>query len=271
MKLLVGAYWWTDDKWSDGHAKGFRYGPHHVRQLKDAVKRNLTVPHEFVCITDQPHAFDADKDIRPVVMDKATHVSGKEWAKWMTFHPDGPALFGGDRLLQLDLDGIICGNIDALVQRDESLVVWRNPCRVPWDRPETFQARALYNGSIILHTLGAAADLWHFFIDNKANVLTHMRDTQALMSIALGFDVPYWDAQDGIYRLARSDTPTSGLIGGEPLPDNARIVFFPGSEHKPWLPRVRKVFPWIADHWDEPEVMFGGQAGGGMEQWVSRR
>jgi hypothetical protein len=251
MKLLIGAYWWTDEKWSGIHSKGFRYGPHHVRQLKDAVKKHLTVPHEFVCITDKPHTFDADKDIRPIVIDRSTHVPGKEWAKWMTFHPEGRELFGGDVLLQLDLDAIICGNIDALVQRPEPLVVWRNPARVPWDKPAKYEARSLYNGSIILHTLGTAPELWELFIKNKETIVTNLRDTQVLMSAVLGPNTPYWDGADGIYRLARQDTPGSGLVGDMPLPEKAKIVFFPGSEHKPWLPRVRSVFPWIADHWAE--------------------
>ena len=247
--LLVGAYWWTDDKWSGG--QGFRYGPHHVRQLKDAVKRNLTLPHEFVCITDKPHTFDADKDIRPIVMDRETHVPGKEWAKWMTFHPEGRDLFGGDVLLQLDLDAVVCGNIDHIVKRDEDLVVWRNPARVPWDKPLQYETRPLFNGSIILHRLGTHGELWGMFVYNKNKIVGVMRDTQVLMSFVLGPDTPYWDGSDGIYRLARQDTPGSGLVDGLPLPDSARIVFFPGSDHKPWLPKVRNAFPWIEDYWRE--------------------
>jgi hypothetical protein len=251
MKLLVGCYWWTDEAWSGAHSNGFRYGAHHVRLLKDAVKKHLTVPYEFICVTDRPHSFDADKDIRPVVMDRTTHVPGKEWAKWMTFHPNGPELFGGDRFLQLDLDAIICGNIDSIVQRSEPLVVWRNPARVPWDNPKRWSSRALYNGSIILHTLGTAPDLWRCFVDNKDNILRHMRDTQALMSAVMDTDAPHWDGKDGIYRLAREDTPGSGITGDQGLPADARIVFFPGSEHKPWLSKVRSVFPWITDYWPE--------------------
>jgi hypothetical protein len=251
--LLVGCYWWTDKQWSDVHSDGFHYKPHHVRHLKDMVKRNLTVPHEFVCITDQPHVFDADRDIRPVVLDRTTHVPGKEWAKLMTFHPNGRELFGGDKLLQLDLDGIVCGNLDPIVNRTEDIVVWRNPARVPWNFPKEFARRAFYNGSVILHSLGTEPCIWNEFVPNATEVMEYLRDTQIWMSKMLGPEVPYWDANDGIYRLERDDTPGSGIAG--PLPENARLVFFPGSAHKPWIPEVRAALPWIADYWPEEPAL----------------
>lgn len=241
--LLVGCYLWSDKTWTNHGA--FRYGPHHVRQLKDAVKRNLTVPHEFICVTDDPVQFEDDADIRAVQLDTTTHIPGREWAKWMTFHPNGKELFWGDSFLQMDLDAAVVGNMDHIVNRDEPLVVWRNPARVPW---ATYPMRPLYNGSIILHRLGTAARLWKLFVDNRDKIVGVMRDTQVLMSAALGHDAPYWDGKDGIFRLGRDDTPGSGLIGG-PLPDTARIVFFPGSEHKPWLPKVRGAYPWIERVW----------------------
>lgn len=246
--MLVGCYWWTDESWS-GNSSGFRYGPHHVRQLKDMVRRNLTVPHEFICITDKPHSFDADKDIRPIVMDRATHVPGKEWAKLMTFHPNGRELFGGDVMLQLDLDGVVCGSLDPIVNRTEPVVMWRNPARVPWQNPSTFQGRPYYNGSVILHTLGTAPAVWKLFVQNADQIVGALRDTQVWQSAVLGPDVPHWDAKDGIYRLERDDTPGSGIRGS--LPDNARLVFFPGSAHKPWLPAVRQANPWIGRYWPE--------------------
>jgi hypothetical protein len=254
MTLLVGCYLWSDGGWSENHAKGFRYGPKHVRHLKDAVKEHLTAPHEFICITDDPDKFDLDADIRAVKLDTTCHVPGKEWAKWMTFHPDGQNLFGGERMLQLDLDAVICGNIDHLVWRDEDIVCWRNPARQPYLNPAKYTGRAYYNGSIILHTLGTGAYGYNLFADNKRKIAGRMRDTQCLMSFLLGPDAPYWDDLDGIYRLERDDTPGSGIGRYLDLPKGACMVFFPGSEHKPWLEKVREDWPWVETYWPDSMV-----------------
>lgn len=202
------------------------------------VKKHLTLPHEFVCITDKPELFDLDSDIRAVAMDTSAHAPGKLFAKLWTFAPEAKEIVG-KRILQLDLDTIIVGNIDAIVDRDEELVLWRNPARVPWENPT--KNRALYNTSIVLHTAGSLPHYWGDFDPSRPMV----RDDQAWISMLAGLSMPYWDATDGLYRIARGDTPGSGVNGH--LPDNARIVFAPGSEGKFDHPRVRDANPWIAD------------------------
>lgn len=240
--LAVGCYLWSDPQWK--HSGTFRYTPDHVRRLCRGVKANLTVPHEFICITDQPHAFDADPDIRAVPIDKHTHVPGTEFVKLMTFHPNGREIFG-DVMLQLDLDTIVLGKIDHLVNRSNDIVVWRNPARLPYHKPVK-AGRPYYNGSVILHRCGTLPELWRSFDASKPPAV---RDTQVWMSNFLGPDAPYWDGHDGIFRLARDDTPGSGVSGT--LPWNACIVTFVGSEHKPWLPAVRAANPWLLTLWPE--------------------
>jgi hypothetical protein len=76
---------------------------------------------------------------------------------------------------------------------------------------------------------------------------TPAKDDQWYLSDALGPDVPYFDgARDGVYRIARDDTPGSGVSGD--LPDNACIVTFPGSNGKWTLPHIAAANPWIAEH-----------------------
>jgi len=239
--LTVACYLWTDPVWK--HSGTFLYNPGHVRQLQKAVAKNLTIPHEFVCITDKPHAFDADRDIRPVPIDRTKHIPGTEYVKLMTFHPLSRELIG-ERVFQLDLDTVIVGNLDQLVDRGEDVVVWRNPTRLPYDNP-VVASRPYYNGSVILHRCGTWPAVWNF----NTKMPNRPRDTQVWMSQVLGPNAPYWDGNDGIYRLAREDTPGSGVSGE--LPANARIVTFPGDMGKPWLPEVRKANPWIEKYWPE--------------------
>lgn len=245
--LVVACYLWFDPIWR--HNDAFVYGPQHVRQLQKAVAKNLTVPHEFACITDRPHMFDGDKDIRPIPIDKSKHIPGTEFVKLMTFHPLGKELIG-QRVFQLDLDTVIVGNIDTIVDRDEDVVVWRNPTRIPYENPKV-PGRPYYNGSVILHRCGSWPAVWNY--NTKLHGISGVRDTQVWMSKVLGPNAPYWDGNDGIYRLGREDTPGSGVFGE--LPENAKIVTFPGDQGKPWLPAVRRANPWIEQYWELPLEM----------------
>lgn len=234
--LTVATYFWSPD---EGSKFSVAYTPDDVRHLKRMVKDHLPVPHEFAVITDRPHMFDGDKDIRAIPLDKTTHVPGTCYVRLMTFRPDGAAIFG-EKMLVLDLDTLIVGDLTPLVTRDENLVLWRNPA-LHAARP----GRSLYNTSVLLHRCGTMPELWQAFLDLNKRVPA--KDDQWYLSDALGPDVPYFDGKrDGVYRIARQDTPGSGVWGD--LPANARIVTAPGSNGKFSLPHIAAANPWIAEH-----------------------
>ena len=216
---------------------GTKYQPDDVRRLKGMVQRYLTIPHEFAVITDKPEAFS---DVKAIPIDWSKHVRNTCFVRLMTFHPAGAGMIG-DKILQIDLDTIIVGNMNAIVSRYENLVLWRNPTRIPWDEP-VMAGRPYYNTSILLHRCGTMPWLWARFDPERPTC----RDDQWWLSERLGPDVPHWDSRDGIYRMGREDTPGSG-VNGE-LPSNARIVTFPGSEGKWTQPEIAAANPWIAEH-----------------------
>ena len=244
MSLVICCYLWSDPHWR--HNNTFTYKPAHVNHLARMVAQNISVPYEFACITDIPadHSIERgfDPGIRLIPLDTTTHLPNTEFAKLMTFHPNGKEIIG-EKVLQLDLDTIICGSLDPIVDRDEDLVVWRNPTRIPYDNPIK-KGRPYYNGSVILHKCGTMPEIWQNFVPQP-----FIRDTQVWMSHLVGPDAPHWTHKDGIYRLAREDTPGSGIWGD--LPANARIVNFVGSDHKPNRPEVRAANPWIEALWSE--------------------
>jgi hypothetical protein len=239
MSVAVATYWWTPQGQA---ASGYhQYSPDDVRLLQRMVSRHMTAPHEFVVITDRPELFADDEHIRAGQIDWAKHVPGTCFVRLMTFSPAAREVIG-ERVLQIDLDTVIVGSLDDLVARTEDLVMWRNPARIPYDAPVK-AGRPYYNTSILLHRTGTLPELWSGF--NPARPM--FRDDQWYLSDALGPDVAYFDgARDGIYRLAREDTPGSGVVAF--LPENARIVTFPGSEGKPTSPRILEENPWIAEH-----------------------
>lgn len=239
MTVAICTYWWQPDPGSKFAAP---YTADDVRRLQGMVAKHCTVPHEFLVITDQPDMFADDADIRAVPIDYSTHVPGRCFVRLMTFHPEGKSIFGADKLLQIDLDTLIVGNIDHLVKREEDLVLWRNPGRVPWEGGlgALGQGRPLYNTSLLLHTCGSMPMVWDAFDPGRPPA----KDDQWYLSDIFGTDCAYFDgARDGVYRIAREDTPGSGVEGA--LPANACIVTCPGSEGKASDPRVQARNPWL--------------------------
>lgn len=263
MGLVIGAYYWQPDPGSKFAAP---YTADDVRRLQRMVAKHCTIPHEFAVITDRPELFADDPDIRAIPIDKTTHVPGTCYVRLMTFHPEGRALFGAERLLQIDLDTLIVGNIDHLVTREEDVVLWRNPARVPWEPIVDGTARSMaewdgtrfvhrinqnrcyYNTSILYHRLGAAPWLWQYA--TEWNGSPPFKDDQWYLSDFFGDAAYYFDGErDGVYRIARADTPGSGVH--QTLPSNAAIVTFPGSEGKWSDPKIRRENIWIEMHLNE--------------------
>lgn len=87
---------------------GNKYGPEYVNVLSRMVKRNLTIPHEFVCLTEDPRGLDADIRVLPLQVKSELHGW---WYKIMLFDPQFP-LKGN--ILFMDLDVIVFRNIDNL-------------------------------------------------------------------------------------------------------------------------------------------------------------
>ena len=94
-----------------------RYDETWVRKLKAGVDRHLTIPHRFVCLTNEP--------IEGIETVNLIHDWPGWWSKIELFRPglfDYPVLY-------LDLDTMVCGNIDPLIFNSMSLTMWREEIR----------------------------------------------------------------------------------------------------------------------------------------------
>ncbi len=90
---------------------GNKFPALYVNRLCNMVKRNLTIPYRFVCLTDNPEGLTPNIDI--VAFQQEFEYC---WTKIELFKPDN---FSYEELcLYLDLDVVITGNIDALVTID---------------------------------------------------------------------------------------------------------------------------------------------------------
>lgn len=180
------------------------YGAEHVFALQDMVARTLP-DARFTCFADSHIAGVNVRFIPPEVREL-----GQRYPKlW---------LWSGDvdlgRMLYLDLDCVLVGDLSPLVERTEPVVVWEDPSSKP--------GRVRYNTSMILMDSGAAPQVWESYAGERAPGLG---TDQAWVRHTLGPDVPTWGPDDGVLSYKRHCR--------DGLPEHARAVFFHGSP-KPW-------------------------------------
>ena len=87
---------------------GGKYGPDYVNRLFSMVRRNLSLPHDFACLTDEAGGIDPRIQILP--MDPA----GLEfcWTKLQIFSER--VVPAGRLVLYLDLDVVVTGRLEEL-------------------------------------------------------------------------------------------------------------------------------------------------------------
>lgn len=211
------------------------FTPDHVDALKRMVAENLTVAHDFVCVTDRPEIFDSGIDTVPI--DRTTFVPNARFAKLMLFRRDAAEILG-ERLLYLDLDCVVTGNLNPIVKREEDLVLWR------YGRGKNPRS-ARYNSSMILLRAGTRAEIYETFDPATHPDMLAQKwggTDQAWISYMSPPDNPIWDQSHGVYGAGWMEDNS----GGRPteLPANARIVFFPGGG-EPSMRSVQEKHPWI--------------------------
>lgn len=143
---------------------GRKYGADYVNRLVAMVRRHLSLPHRFVCLTDDPSGVDAAIQTFPLPSSDLEF----SWTKLWLFSPDlAPP---GSTLLYLDLDVVITDGLDALLvyRRDLdfiSVLDWNR-----WWNPQ-------FNSSVMRFVAGAHADLYEHFLRAVADgVLVKKRE-----------------------------------------------------------------------------------------------
>lgn len=233
MTLAVTCFLWHDETRA---SRGYEFTHDHVRILRNMVARNLTLPHRFVCVSDEEEI----DDIETIPLDKTKHVPGTVYARLMQHRPDYGQIIKADRVLNLDIDIVITGNIDHIAGRTEDFVIWRNP---NFPQPK----RAFYQSSIQCFKPGARPQLWNDFDPIETPKWVNWRfggAEQAWISERLPWNEATFDHRDGIYG--------AGRLGGagiyDHLPANACIVSFPGAR-APWQAEVQQKYSWVKEYY----------------------
>lgn len=208
----------------------------HVSILREMVARHYPHPHRFVCISNV-NASMAPVDTIPDDADFAELKSphGRDnpscYRRLRLFRPDIGAVLG-ERIVSLDLDVVITGDLTPLWNRPEDIVLYQDPGR-----------RQGYCGSMLLLTAGCRPQVWEQFnaltSPTEARVGGQAGSDQAWISHILGPKEAVWTPADGVYSYRYHVAPTGTL------PADARLVVCHGANVDPWLPHMRRL-EWVA-------------------------
>jgi hypothetical protein len=264
LMLTVCAFYWEDSDRQREHKPTVEQ----VRIWRNMVERNLTIPHRIVCVTHRP---DKINFMPTKWLEGWKHVPGTCMIKLQAHRPGGVDK-EGDRVLLMDIDCVVTGNLDALIDRHEDYVFWKNPNHDP--NTKDGRARAYIQGSMQLFTVGATEFLWRDFdvralcgrdASDPSREVPPYRDhggrfggaEQAWIAERLNtsypeqgweWNVPVWTEADGVYGAGRLFNGKMGNGVQTELPENARIVFTPG-DRSPSQPEMVARHPWIREHY----------------------
>ena len=213
------------------------YVPEHVNVLGAMFRRHLSLPHRFVCITDLRGKYEVETMPMPIEAKAMAVLKTPEGGRfpscyrrlWM-FSEDAKCL--GDRVMMVDIDMILTGNIDHLFDYEADFVGWRP--KASWGGTDRL------GGGIYLMTPGTHTEVFDDFVGQpsilEARKAGYRGSDQAWISHKLVDQVEVWPDDVGIYSIRD--------LRNKPLPRDACLVQFNGVG-KPWHGKPG----WVREHW----------------------
>lgn len=234
--LTVVTWLWTGPS-RDFNAK-------QVRRLAHCVRKHLTVPHRFVCITTDHTIGDSVETFKTpyAAVELSRHATPEGagfpscYRRLWLFSEEARML--GDRFLMLDLDVVVVGNIDHIAKMEGSFVGW-----VPSE--STWHGKNRFGGGMYLLTAGAHPDVYTDFDGPKsiaaARAAGYRGSDQAWINYKLYGKHPSFSHEAGVVMSRELKPPRYEL------PPDTCVVQFSG-RIKPWHVNVSGV-QWLKDAW----------------------
>lgn len=228
-----------------------KFTTEHVDTMARMVRRNYRGPHRLICFTDLPEynrgqEWTTDTGANPVW-----------WRPLWSDYGDVPSPHGahnpscyrrlrlyshwarehiGERILQIDLDMVLTGDVTPLWDRPEPFVYWA----------DQLNRHGRINGAMQLITPGLRDDVWTTFDPTEAATVSRRpgfwgSDQGWIAHKFRDVDVGRWGREDGAFSWRVHVKPNGGQ-----LPPGARIVNFHGDQD-PWT--LCDSVPWIKEHY----------------------
>jgi hypothetical protein len=159
---------------------GTKYSAKYVNTLYNMCKRHCSLPFDFYCLTEDQR--DIDKDIKIIPL-PAAEIQGW-WYKPYIYSNDLPI---EGTILFLDLDLVICNNIDNLFlfqpKKYCALRDFTRAMRPGWQK---------YNSSVVRFEKGQLDFVWTEFIKNPKNVIRRFFGDQDWLWEQTRGQATYW-------------------------------------------------------------------------------
>ena len=239
-------------KWGD------RYGPTFVNRLYAGVRRNLTLPFRFFCLTDDASGLLPEIETRPLPdIDLPDGYERTTWLKLGLFADNLLDNVSGDCMF-MDLDMLITDNIDDFFE----FMPGKRCIIHNWvQRQLIFKKRPDVGNSSLFrwraNTMQHAVDKFH---SERDWALANFHPPQVYLTYALG--EKYWWPEPWVRSFKRHSMPSFPFnLAKEPkLPNSTRILVFHGRPdpdqamhgyrfgrlHRRSLPA-----PWISNYWTD--------------------
>jgi len=241
---------------------GTLFGPEYVNRLYSGVRRNLSRPVRFVCMTEHAEGLHPDIEVLDLPVEpfadpmaEALKRANRQGAmrKVSLFKPGLIADLQGP-VLGFDLDVVITGSLDDLLEMAPGHVMMRH------DWVEKRKGRPTGHGSVFRYD----PEVHRFLYDDLA------ADAYREVEIARGSEQRYTSHKamdNGVFTYIPDDWVVSFKYDCNPfpgnyfhaarLPDAAKVVCFHGRPKMPEaiagyrgsLIRYAKPVGWLQDHW----------------------
>lgn len=194
---------------------GGEYDAEWVRKLRDGVKRNLSIPHRFVCLSDVEV---------PCETIKLRH----NWPGWFS----KIELFREvERGLYLDLDTVVTGSLDHFANLQDDFLMLRN-----FHVPEMVGSGVMWFGKPQKH-------VYERFCQKPFKWIQYHKDRQE--GPYLGDQAFIWDSfKRNVKHLPMDTIKSYKMHCKEGLPGGTSLVCFHG---KPKATEIKT--DWMADNW----------------------
>ncbi|RDC73390.1 glycosyl transferase [Rhodovulum sp. 12E13] len=242
---------------------GTLFGPEYVNRLYSGVRRNLSVPVRFLCMTERPEGLHPDIEVLTLPdepfraeMDAALAVADRKGAmrKVSLFRPGLIAGLDGP-VLGFDLDVVITGPLDDLLAHAPGTVAMRA------DWVEARRGRPTGHGSVFRFDPALHPWLYDRLAADPAGEVARARGSEQRYTSTLAQEkraFAYLPPEQVVsFKHDCLDLPPLNWIRPARLPREARVVCFHGHPkmHEAvagwWGSPLRacRAVPWLREHW----------------------
>ena len=222
---------------------GLKFPNSYVNNLYRSVQRNTTVPHRFICYTDRPEGIECET--RPFLVDLPV------W--WYIIGLTNPQHDHTEKVVYMDLDTIITGNIDDILNMDKPFATisdfgWPAGLQTAWimwdraTRDKVWQHFTSKYQPKDYPNLDCDYTRWggtNQFLEECMGVVRINKNSKPALP-----DCPPVVRLQTEFPGACVSYKAQGLAGKTSLPEGVKMVFFHG---KPMPHEVGE--QWMKEHW----------------------